>query len=631
MAPSPATGSKLSFSAFTALCVAALGVVYGDIGTSPLYALRECFVGSHGIPITPENVLGAVSLVFWFLVIIVAVKYAIIVLQADNKGEGGILALMALVHQQGPARLKNLAIVSLIGAVGAALLFGNSIITPAVSVLSAIEGLSVISPAFTPLVIPLSLIILVALFAVQSHGTARLGAWFGPVIILWFGVMAVLGFAAILKDPTVLKALNPKYAVSLMISGGYKSLWLLATAFLSVTGAEVMYADMGHFGKSPVRITWFFWVFPSLALNYLGQGAILLQAGVVPENLFFRLAPSWFLFPTIVIATLATIIASQAVITGMFSLAKQAVQLGFWPRIKVVHTSRANPGQVYLPLINVVLLSCTVILVLSFKKSGSLVSAYGIAVAATMLLTTCLLFLLPHTISRLPAAIMIPVFALFFAFDSVLFIANCAKLLSGGWVMVLLSVAIAILMTSWIQGRTLLRKKVEAESLPLDVFVTDVLAQKSARVKGTAVFLAGSNQTVPRALLHNFKHNQALHERVVVGNVISEEVPFTAPEERVSIIDIGSGFFRMSIRFGFMETPDVPAALKSITFPGDPVDPMRVSYFLGKETLVISNTIPMSNWRKALFLFLSRNSESASQFFKLPPNRVVEFGAQIEF
>jgi KUP system potassium uptake protein len=618
-------------SGFLGLSLAALGVVYGDLGTSPLYALRECFAGQHGIAATPSNVIGATSLIIWFLMVLVSLKYVVFVMHADNKGEGGVLALMALVHRLGPARLRSLAVISMLGIIGASLLFSDGVITPSISVLSAVEGLSVITPAFEPFIIPISLVILAGLFALQSRGTAKIGALFGPILLVWFVMIAVLGAAAIVKCPAILKALNPVYAVQILSTLGWKSYALLATAFLAITGVEVLYADMGHFGKSPIRAVWFTIVFPALILNYAGQGAHLLQSPSATSNLFYQLAPSWFLVPTIVLATLATIIASQAVITGMFSIAKQAVQLGFWPRLKIKHTSLEHAGQVYLPFINIALFCLTALLILNFKQSGNLAAAYGIAVSATMLITTVLLICIARSAWRIHPVIVMPLFAAFLLLDIVLFLANLSKLLSGGWIVVLISIFMVVLMTSWLKGRALLGKKIESESLPFTTFVADILAQRPPRVRGTAIFLAGSAQSTPRALLHNYKHNQALHERIIVLTVHNEEIPIVAAENRFSINELGSGIYRVDCTFGFMETPDLPSVLRTITIDGQTIDPMQVSYFLGKELLVISNTIAMRSWRKRIFAFLSRNATGASSYFKLPPNRVVEFGSQIEF
>jgi KUP system potassium uptake protein len=632
MSSTVANKGMTSTSGFLGLSLAALGVVYGDIGTSPLYALRECFAGTHGIAATPANITGVTSLIIWFLIVIVSLKYVVFVMRADNKGEGGVLALMALVHRLGPVRLRSITVIGLLGIIGASLLFSDGVITPSISVLSAVEGLSVVTPALEPFIIPVSLLILAGLFALQSRGTAKIGTLFGPVILVWFVMIAVLGGAAILRNPAILQSFNPLYAVQMLSSLGWRSYALMATAFLAITGVEVLYADMGHFGRRPIRTVWFLLVFPALILNYMGQGAHLLQSPSDASNLFYQLAPSWFLIPAIVIATLATIIASQAVITGMFSLAKQAVQLGFWPRVRIRHTSLEHAGQVYIPFVNIVLFVCTVFLVLYFRHSGNFASAYGVAVATTMLITTALIFLIARPLwPRIPAVVLVPLFTVFLLLHLLLFAANMTKFFSGGWIVVLISIVIVILMTTWLKGRMLLGRKIEAESLPFETFVADILARRPPRVRGTAIFLVGSAQSTPRALLHNYKHNQALHERIIVMSVLNEEIPFVTGENRISFTELGSGIYRVYCRFGFMETPDLPLVLRTIAIDGAYIDPLQVSYFLGKEQLVISNTIVMPGWRKQVFAFLSRNSSGASSFFKLPPNRVVEFGSQIEF
>ncbi|MBN2188164.1 MAG: KUP/HAK/KT family potassium transporter [Chitinispirillaceae bacterium] len=623
-------GSKLSETKAT-LMLATLGVVFGDIGTSPLYALRECFIGPHSIPVSAPNVLGAVSIIFWFLVIVVCVKYVVFVMKADNKGEGGILALMALVHRIGPGKIRNLAVIPFLGILGAALLFSDGVLTPAISVLSAVEGLNVATPMFAPFVIPISLVVLAILFAFQSRGTLKIGAMFGPMVLIWFITIGIIGALSIARNPAVIHALNPLHAVTLLSISGWKSLALLGTAFLAVTGAEVLYADMGHFGKSPIRNTWFFIVFPALMLNYMGQGALLLRTGGNPENLFFQLSPGWFLYPLVIISTSATVIASQAVISGAFSLARQAVQLGFWPRTRVVHTSKSNIGQVYLPFINLALFVVTLLLVVGFKHSGNLASAYGIAVSATMLITTTLLLLIARVLWRVPRLVIVPIGLFFCILDISLFTANLSKFLSGGWIVVFIAAAIWILMTTWVAGRRILQKQVLAESIPVEQFVQEVAAQNLPRIQKAGIFLSGNAICVPRALLHNYKHNGILHARTIIVSVQTEESPYVPSGERCSTTDLGQGIYKIVLRYGFMESPDVPGALTAAAIPDIPRDVNQLSFFLGKESLVLAKSKTMAVWRKQIFLYLARNALSASAFFGLPSNRVVELGVQIRF
>ncbi len=620
-----------------ALMLAALGVVFGDIGTSPLYALRECFTGVNRLPLAEGGVLGAVSLVFWLLVLVVCVKYILFVLRADNHGEGGIVALQALVVRLGPRRLRNGVLLAMVGAVGAALLFSDGVITPAISVLSAVEGVMVFAPGLKWAIIPLTLLALTLLFLLQSRGTTRIGLLFGPVMLLWFGVCAALGLQAIMHYPAILRALDPLCAVRMMRDNGWVGFALMGTVFLALTGAEVLYADIGHFGKQPIRRTWFALVFPALFLNYMGQGAFLLheihesRTAVAPDNLFYLLAPAWFVPPLVALATAATVIASQAVISGTFSLARQAVQLGFWPRIRIVHTSASTIGQVYVPFINFALFAFTVGAILYFKDSTSMAAAYGITVSATMLITSCLMLLLaPGLWPGVPRTLLYGVGACFLLLDMALFGANMWKVMSGGWVVVLLAVCIVTLMLVWIRGRAFLRRTVEAQSFPLTDFVADVEQLQPVRVPGTAVFFSGSVTAAPRALLHNYRHNKILHARTLVVAVLMEEVPTVSARERAEILPLGQGFTRITLRFGFMETPTVPETLARLDLPDGPFDPDRASYFLGKESLVLSRRSRHGYWHRRIFTLLARNAQSAAAFFGLPTNRVVELGVQVE-
>jgi KUP system potassium uptake protein len=613
------------------MMLAALGVVFGDIGTSPLYALRECFIGPHRLALTPYNVLGAVSLVFWLLVIVVCIKYVALVLRADNRGEGGIMALQALVMRLGPARLRNGLALSAIAILGAALLFSDSVITPAISVLSAVEGLTTISPALKGLVLPVTIVILTVLFLLQSRGSTKIGLLFGPIMLAWFAVSAALGLGAIVQTPAILAALNPAYAIRLLLHNGWAGFAIIGTVFLALTGAEMLYADIGHFGKRPIRLTWFFFVLPALFLNYMGQGAYLLYADSIPSNLYYRLAPGWFLMPLVALATLATAIASQAVISGTFSMARQAVRLGFWPRLRIVHTSASTINQVYVPFINFALFACTVAVILVFQTSSGLSAAYGIAVSADMIITTLLMLLIaPAFWPAVPRSVLWGAGLLFLALDLVLFGANLSKLAAGGWIVVVLACAIAVLMGTWVRGRVQLRQTIASQSFPLMDFVQDVGNVQPTRVPGTAVFLTGSTEAAPRALLHNYRHNKILHARTLIVAVLTEETPTVLEEERAEVMPLGEGITRIVLRFGFMETPAVPETLARCDLPDGPFVPSRASYFLGKESLVISRAHYVTYWWRRLFLLLARNAQSAAAFFGLPPNRVVELGVQVE-
>jgi KUP system potassium uptake protein len=627
--PEPAvpTGSDVNWR----VVLAATGVVFGDIGTSPLYAMRECFSLSHGIPVTPVNILGILSIVTWTLILVVCFKYVAFLMRADNNGEGGILALMALVDRtivNKGARFHS--IIMLMGILGAALLYGDGIITPAITVLSAIEGLTVATSFFTPFIIPMAIIILSILFLVQNKGSARVGAMFGPILMVWFLTIAILGTIAIVHYPDVLAAINPYYAVDFFIRNRWHGFLLLGTVILTITGAEVLYADIGHFGKRPIRMAWFFIVFPCLLLNYFGQGAYLLNAGALPKNLFYALAPSWFVYPLVIIATIASAIASQAVISGTFSLARQATQLGFWPRIKIIHTSYSKIGQVYVPAFNVLLFLGTMGLILYFKESGKLAGAYGIAVSATMVITTLLALVWVRNSLKFRWS-LVTLFAILFLIPSLaFFISNIFKLGSGGWIVLVISLVTYILMSTWRSGRELLRKKAEEQTLDLALFIADIKSTKPCRVKGVAVFFTGNPHGVPRALLHNFKHNKILHETTIVLMVNTEDIPFVAATNRCVARSLGEGIFHVHLKYGFSETPNVPVALTHLSDVGLQFNPMNTTYFLGKESLITKRSRSMPYWRKRIFYYMTRNALDASSFFALPPNRVVELGLQVE-
>ena len=613
------------------LTVAALGIVFGDIGTSPLYALRECFSGSTGLSLSQFSIFGVVSVMFWTLVLIVCLKYVLIVMRADNRGEGGILALMALVTgTKGRFQKKLHGFFILLGILGVALLFSDGMITPAITVLGAVEGLTEATPLFKPYIIPLSLAILTILFVVQSKGTAKVGALFGPVIIVWFVTIGLLGFAAILKQPKILMALNPYYAVTFLLHDSHHSFAVLGSVFLAVTGAEVLYADLGHFGRKPIRLAWFALVFPCLILNYLGQGAFLLTMPKSIANLFYLIVPSAMLFPMVLLSTFAAIIASQAVISGAFSLARQSVQLGFWPRLQIRHTSSSTIGQVYVPFINWCLLAGVTVLVLLFQTSSNLGAAYGIAVSATMIITTVLVLFVARSVWKTPLWLLIAMGISFLAIDAAFFGSNILKIRSGGWIVLFMAFFIYLFMKTWLDGRKILREKIIARSIDIGQFVQSIQQNPPLRVSRTAVFLAGNPQGVPGALLHNLKHNEVLHQHTVILCVNTQEIPFTDPENRLVSEYLGAGIYRLMATYGFSETPDIPALLSEITFPDLRFDPMKTTFFLGREILVIAGGGNMRTWRKKIFLFMSHNSLNATTFFRLPPNKIVELGTQIE-
>jgi KUP system potassium uptake protein len=613
------------------LALAALGVVYGDIGTSPLYALRECFHHSTGIAPTRGNVLGILSLIVWSLILVVSVKYLGFVMRADNRGEGGILALLALVAPpRGERPRGRRMLLAAMGVFGAALLYGDGMITPAISVLGAIEGLNVATPVFEPFILPLSVAILVGLFVVQSRGTGTIGRLFGPVMVAWFLVIAALGAAAAAREPGVLLAVSPHHAVRFLAAHRMAGFLVLGSVFLVVTGGEALYADMGHFGKKPIRLAWFGIALPALLLNYFGQGALLLRDPTAVENPFYRLAPPWALYPLVALACAAAVIASQALISGAFSLTRQAVQLGYAPRVDVEHTSAREMGQIYIPGVNWMLMAACIALVLGFRSSSHLAAAYGIAVTGTMAITTVLFYCVARerfgwTVVQAGAP------ALFFlAVDLAFFLANAVKIAHGGWFPLLVGVVVFTAMTTWKTGRRILADRLQETTLPVDLFLDGLRIDPPVRVRGTAVFMSGSPDGVPPALLHNLKHNKVLHETVVLLRVDTEEVPHVPEAERVTLDELGSGIFRIVMHYGFMEDPDVPAVLAAVRHPGLAFPEMDTTFFLGRETLIASSRPGMAIWRERLFSVMARNARTATSFFALPPNRVVELGAQIE-
>jgi KUP system potassium uptake protein len=635
-----------SGKALAGLALAALGVVYGDIGTSPLYALKECFNGTHGVPLTPENVLGVLSLVFWSLNFVVSFKYIAMVLRADNRGEGGILALLALVRPRGGPVTHRREFLLLMGLFGAALLYGDGVITPAISVLSAIEGLHVATPAFQPFVVPLTVGVLTALFWIQKRGTARVGGLFGRLMVLWFSCLAALGIHGIVQHPGVVAALNPAHAVGYLERNGFGSFFVLGSIFLVLTGAEALYADMGHFGRRPIRLAWWGFVLPALMLNYLGQGAVLLARGAeVVGNPFYSMVPGWALYPMVAIATMAATVASQALISGAFSLTQQAMQLGFVPRMRVVHTSRTEIGQIYLPGINWALWFATVALVLAFQTSDNLAGTYGVAVTGTMLITTILFTVVERRIFGWSLAVVAPLTALFLVVDIAFFGANMVKFFNGGWFPLAAAAVIYLLMSTWRRGRQQVTAILTESSLPLNLFIPDIERRHPVRVPGTAVFMSSIPDVAPPVLLHHLKHNKVLHERVILMTLSSLEIPQVDEGERVKVTGLGAGFYQVSATFGFMELPDVPqillAVARSLHEPGEPPPSLKLSdvtFYLGRETLIVAPAASsaarapgaMPRWRAGIFSVMSRNALSAASFFGLPPNRVIELGAQIE-
>jgi KUP system potassium uptake protein len=605
-------------------------VVFGDIGTSPLYSLRECFHGPHAIAPTVTNVLGVLSLIIWALVLTITVKYLAFVMRADNRGEGGILALMALaLHAKANGRRRRYILVT-VGLFGAALLYGDGVITPAISVLSAVEGLEIATPVFSPYVIPITLVVLLMLFLVQKRGTASVGAIFGPVMLLWFLSIAGVGVNAILQHPGVLQALNPVHGYYFFRHNGFHGLAVLGAVFLAVTGGEALYADMGHFGKRPIRLGWFALVLPSLLLNYLGQGALLVVRPEASENPFYLLAPQWALLPMVVLATCATVIASQALISGAFSLTRQAVQLGYSPRFEIVHTSAHEIGQIYIPGVNWMLLIGVVALVLGFGSSSRLAAAYGIAVTMTMLITTVLAFFVARYMWHWRLGAAIGVCAFFLIIDGSFFGANLLKFADGGWFPILVGLAVFTLLTTWKKGREVLADRLRSQTFPLDLFLGNVGSNPPLRVPGVAVFMTGNPEGTPPALMHNLKHNKVLHQKVVLLTVSTAEVPHIREEERVRATPLDHGVYRVVAHYGFMENPDVPALLEQLKQQGLSFRMMETTFFLGRETLIPSKKPGMALWREALFAWMSRNAHAATAYFNLPPNRVVELGTQIE-
>jgi KUP system potassium uptake protein len=610
-----------------ALTFTAVGVVYGDIGTSPLYAMRECFHGPHAVAATHENVLGVLSLIVYALILVVSIKYIVVVMRADNQGEGGILALTALVPQRSTDARRLLI---LLGIFGAALLYGDGMITPAITVLSAVEGLNVVTPLFEPYVVPTAVVILIVVFSLQRYGTDRVGRLFGPVMVTWFALIAALGVRWIVTEPAVVGAFDPRHAIEFFRQNGYHGFVILGAVFLVVTGGEALYADMGHFGRRPIRLAWFTLVLPALLLNYFGQGAMLLNHADAVSQPFFIMAPDWMLLPVVVIATAAAIIASQALISGAFSLTRQAIQLGYFPRLTVEHTSSHEVGQVFVPQMNLLLAAGTILIVVGFRSSTALAAAYGIAVTMTMVVTAILLHIVAVERWRWPVAAATAMTGVFLTIDFAFLGANAIKIADGGWLPLLIGATLMVAMTTWKTGRGIVAARLVERAVPLKVFLEEIAARPPVRVPGTAVFMTAQPTGTPPALAHNVHYNKVLHEHVVLLTARTEATPFVPEERRVSVERLADGFIYVTVLYGFMEDPNIPAALERARELGVPLDLRDITYFLGRETLIVTRQRGMAVWREKLFVVMARNAVRATAFFRLPPERVVELGVQVE-
>jgi KUP system potassium uptake protein len=637
--PAPALdhvpGHDHSHDGMLKLAIGAIGIVFGDIGTSPLYAFRETFHGHHHLTLDTTNIMGVISLMFWSMMAVVTLKYVTIIMRADNKGEGGSLALLALISGRAGKKKWTAGIV-LLGVFATALFYGDSMITPAVSVLSAVEGIAVAAPGLGGLVVPIAVVILVALFAIQSTGTARVGAFFGPIMLLYFAVIATLGTLSIVQSPGVLWALSPLHAVEFFARDPLPAFLALGSVVLAVTGAEALYADMGHFGRKPIRVSWLCFVLPALILNYMGQGALLMRVQDQPDLLavtlqspFYMLAPDNLQIPLVILATMAAIIASQAVISGAFSVTQQAIQLGFIPRLRIDHTSASTAGQIYIPIVNWALMVMVILLVLTFQTSSNLTAAYGIAVTGAMFIDNCLLAVVLSVLWQWKRRYSWPLLAVFFTVDLAYLSANLTKVPDGGWFPLLIGLIVFTLLTTWAKGRKLMIERLRESAMPIKIFI-DSAANSASRVAGTAVFMTSTPDGVPHALLHNLKHNKVLHERVILLTVKISDSPYVADANRYQIEDLGKGFHRMVLKYGFMQEADVPAALKQVSQCGAEFKMMETSFFLARQTLLASSRPGMMIWREKLFAWMLRNAESAMEFFRLPTNRVVELGSQVE-
>ncbi len=625
MKPSTDTHER---SSFPKLCLAALGVVFGDIGTSPLYAIRECFAHGHDMLLTEANILGVLSLVFYTLLLIITLKYLIFVLRADNGGEGGVLALMTLAIKSVSTNTQRNILMTL-GLLGTALLYGDGMITPAISVLSAVEGLQKISPSWEPFVLPMTMLVLTGIFFFQSRGTQKIGMIFGPIILVWFIVLFILGFVNVIDNPQTFYALNPLYAARFLIDHSWSSLPVMGSVFLVATGGEALYADMGHFGKKPIRYCWMFLALPALLMNYFGQGALLLSNPKAVEHPFFNMAPDWFLIPLVLLATLAAIIASQALISGAFSLTNQAIHLGYLPRMFVKYTSSREKGQIYVGNINWMLWICTILFVVEFRTSTSLASAYGIAVSLTMLITTVLMSFVVRNLWKWSSWKVILFVIFFVTVDVVFFYANFLKILEGGWVPLMIAAGIFTLMTTWYRGRRILRKRIIDKTIGLKDLPKIIQEEDVHSIPGCGVFLSGQHISCPPALIQNLRFNKVLHQTTIILTVEIKNVPFIKVKDRVAVKKLSAGIFLVVVKCGYKDTPNVPNALEWAKFQGVPIQD-EVSYYLGRETIIPTKNMGMALWRESVFSILSRNSQRATEFFSIPPSQVIEIGIQIE-
>jgi KUP system potassium uptake protein len=617
-------------SSLAALTLAAVGIVYGDIGTSPLYTLRAIFDEDHGLPLTTPNILGIVSLIFWSLTVIVSLKYVTLVLRADNNGEGGIMALMALATNSVTRASSWHFPLLVIGVLGATMFYGDSVITPAISVLGAIEGLEVAAPGMSAYVVPIAVVVLVVLYSVQRHGTAGIGRFFGPIMLVWFITLAVLGLINIIEAPEILTALNPWHALRFMLENKLLAFVALGAVVLAITGAEALYADMGHFGRKPIRMAWFLIAFPALALNYLGQGGLLIHQPDAVENPFFHQLGTWSVIPLVILSTMAAVIASQATISGTYSMTKQAIALGLLPRMRIMHTSESEIGQIYIPAVNWAQLSIVLIAVVGFGSSDELAGAYGIAVTATMMATTILTFFVTRYRWHLPLVVCLGATGFFLLIDIMLFSSTSLKLLHGGWFPLLLGTVLLTLMLTWKRGRELVFENLEKHAIPLEAFMESLFVAPPVRVPGTALFLRGESDGVPHALLHNLSHNKVLHERVVFLTVHIREEPWVAPEEQVKIVELGHNCFQLNVQYGFKDEPDIPGILRQCAGLGLVFEMMETSFFIARQTVISTPGRGMAPWREHLYVMMSRNARAAADYYQIPPNRVIELGTQVE-